>query len=364
MADIAEKLVPKLQSIALQYEALEESLQQPEVLTDHQQVRELSIRKAAMEGLVARFREYESLVKQLADNQSMLLTETDPELRDMATAEIPELQKQATAMLDDIAGELVTADDRAVGSVILEVRAGTGGAEAALWAGDIYQMYQNYAASLASKFGWSMETLSFSEGDQGGVRQVVASLQGEGVWQHLGYEGGVHCVKRVPATETQGRIHTSTATVAVLPEPQKVQLEIPDSDVQIHVTTAQGPGGQNVNKVATAVHMIHTPTGIEVRMQESKSQQQNRVKAWQLLRARVYDHFQREKDQQRAADRSQMIGSGERSERIRTYRYKENIVVDHRLGESFPLTATMAGQIGPIVEQLIERDRISRLAAL
>lgn len=364
MTDIADKLVPKLQAIASQYASLEESLQQPEVLADHQQVRELSIRKAAMEGLVTRFHAYESLINQIQDNQSMIQTETDADLLEMAQAELPELKQQSQALLDEIAGELVTADDRAVGSVILEVRAGTGGAEAALWAGDIYQMYQSYAASLSAQMGWTMETLSFSAGDQGGVRQVVASIQGQGVWQHLGYEGGVHCVKRVPATETQGRIHTSTATVAVLPEPQKVQLDIPDSDVQIHVTTAQGPGGQNVNKVATAVHMMHTPTGIEVRMQESKSQQQNRVKAWQLLRARVYDHYQREKDAQRAADRSQMIGSGERSERIRTYRYKESIVVDHRLGESFPLTATLAGQIGPIVDQLIERDRLGRLAAL
>jgi peptide chain release factor 1 len=360
MTDLAVRLVPKLQAMAQEYATLQQSLADPAVLADHQQVRELSIRRAALEGLVSQYQAYQSLQKQIHDDQLLIQHETDADLLAMAKAELPELQQQASDLLDAIAGELVTAEDRAVGSVILEVRAGTGGAEAALWAGDIYQMYQAYAAANH----WSLETLSFSPGEQGGVRQVVAAIQGQGVWQQLGYEGGVHCVKRVPATETQGRVHTSTATVAVLPEPQKVQLDIPDADVQIHVTTAQGPGGQNVNKVATAVHMIHLPTGIEARMQESKSQQQNRVKGWQLLRARVYDHYQREKDAQRAADRSEMIGSGQRSERIRTYRYKENVAVDHRLNASFSLQSVMAGNLGPIVDQLIQHDRLARLAAL
>ncbi|MCC7407624.1 MAG: peptide chain release factor 1, partial [Phycisphaeraceae bacterium] len=162
----------------------------------------------------------------------------------------------------------------------------------------------------------------------------------------------------------QGRIHTSTATVAVLPEPQKLDIQIPDSDVQMHITTAQGPGGQNVNKVATAVHMLHVPTGIEVRMQESKSQQQNRVKAWTLLRARVFDHYQRIKQAERSESRSKMIGSGERSERIRTFRWKENIVVDHRLSESFNLQSVLAGELEPVVEALIAQDKAQRLAAM
>lgn len=354
------KLIAKLDELNDQFSQIEKQLSDPEITANHNRVRELSVKRAAMEPIVSRYATFRDLAQQQHEHEEIIEDNSDEELTQLARAELPELREQSESLLEEIANSLVTADDASVGSVILEVRAAAGGDEAALWAGDILEMYQKRAATKR----WKFDVLELSAGDVGGVRQIIVNVKGEGVWQQLGYEGGVHCVKRVPATETQGRIHTSTCTVAVLPEPEELDIQIPDSDVQIHITTAQGPGGQNVNKVATAVHMIHTPTGIEVRMQESKSQHQNREKAWALLRARVYDVMQREKEAERAGERAKMIGSGERSERIRTYRYKENIVVDHRLGQSFNLTSLLAGEMDELIDALIAQDRAQRLAAL
>ncbi len=360
MPEAHANLIIKLDALAVQHDDLQRQLSEPDVVTDHRRVQELSVKRAAISGLVEQYRQYQALHSQVQEHQQIIAEGADAELVSLAKEELPGLQEQADALLEAISNELVTAQDRTVGSVILEVRAGTGGAEAALWAGDLFEMYQRYA----TRHKWSFTPMDFSPGEQGGVRQAVANVEGTGVWQGLGYEGGVHCVKRVPATETQGRVHTSTATVAVLPEPDKLQIDIPESDVKMHITTAQGPGGQNVNKVATAVNMVHIPTGIEVRMQESKSQHQNRIKAWQLLRARVYDHYQRIRDAERADARSEMIGSGGRSERIRTYRNKENIAVDHRLNRSFGLQGLLNGDLDELVEALIAQDRAQRLAAL
>lgn len=360
MPPLPANLLLKLDQLASEFDQLGAELQDPQVLADHEQVRALSVKRAAMADMVEQYRRQQALQRQIRENEQLIAEAADPELAELAQAELPVLRQQAEQLLEQIASDLVTAEDRVVGSVMLEVRAGTGGAEAALWAGDLLAMYQKFAA----RKGWDFTLLSVSEGEQGGLRQAIASVRGQGVWQALGYEGGVHCVKRVPATETQGRIHTSTATVAVLPEPEKVQLNIPEDEVQVHVTTAQGPGGQNVNKVATAVHLVHKPTGIEVRMQESKSQHQNRDRAWKLLRARVYDHYQKQKDAARDKARSDMIGSGERSERIRTYRWKESIAVDHRINFTLPLQAAMDGNLDPLLEALLAEDRTRRLAAL
>jgi len=360
VADVSQNLLAKLRELAEQYAQIQASLVDPAVYNDHHRVRALDVKRSALEPIVQQFERWTAMTTEIEELEEIIDDGTDDEFVRLARSELPQKRQDAETLLEAIQKRLVTADDHAVGSIIVEVRAGVGGDEAGLWVGDLLEMYTRYAQHQ----GWTIESLDMSPGDMGGFKSAVIRFEGDGVWAHLGYEGGTHQVKRVPATEAQGRIHTSTATVAVLPEPEEVDVDIDPNDVREMITTSQGPGGQNVNKVATAVHLIHEPTGLEVRMQETKSQAQNRDKAWRLLRARLYDRMKAEANAERAEARASMIGSGARSEKIRTYRYKDNMVVDHRVGESFNLSEVMQGRMHQMIEALIEMDTANRLAAL
>jgi peptide chain release factor 1 len=285
----------------------------------------------------------------------------EEELLGLAEEEVRELGVKRDGLIEEIKDVLVMADDVNIDSVIIEIRPGTGGDEASLFVRDLYNMYVKYA----EKQRWKVEMLDFAATEMGGFREVIMNVKGSGVWSHLGYEGGGHRVQRVPETESQGRVHTSAATVAVLPEPEEVDVQIDANDVVEHVSRASGPGGQSVNKLNSAIKLEHVPTGITVSMRDEKSQHKNRAKAWRILRTRIYELHQKEINKERDAKRKTMIGSGDRSQRIRTYNFPQNRVTDHRINLSlYSLEKIIMGEMDELVEALIDYDKHQRLANL
>jgi peptide chain release factor 1 len=330
----------------------------PEIAQDANKLIPLTKEQGKLMPLVSRYRQYMKTTAELEDAQAML---DDPEMKEMAAEEIESLAQQQESLIEEIKNTLVMADDAAIDSVIMEIRPGTGGDEASLFAGNLYEMYKRYA----DKQGWKVETMDFSGTEMGGVREVTLNIKGPGVWAYLGYEGGGHRVQRVPETESQGRVHTSAATVAVLPEPEDVDIEINPDDVIEHVSCAGGPGGQNVNKVASAIKLEHKETGIVVSMRDERSQHKNRAKAYRILKSRLYDYYQQKANAERSSARKSMIGSGDRSQRIRTYNFPQNRVTDHRINLSlYSLDKVMMGELDELITGMQDYDKQQRLENL
>ncbi|WNL47320.1 peptide chain release factor 1 [Dyella sp. BiH032] len=349
----------KLASLAERHEEVGLLLAQPDVLADGARFRDLSREYAQLEPLATALREHDQAERELAESRAML---ADPDMRELAADDVARLEGRLAELDGALQILLLPRDPRDEANLFLEVRAGAGGDEAAIFAGDIFRMYARYA----ERQGWHVEILSEHPGEHGGYKEVVARVEGKGAFSRLKFESGVHCVKRVPATESQGRVHTSTATVAVLPEVDDIEdVEIAPSDLKIDTFRASGAGGQHVNKTDSAIRITHLPSGIVVECQDERSQHKNRARAMSLLKARLLDEAQSKQVAEQAESRRLQVGSGDRSQRIRTYRYKDNLVTDHRVGlDLYRLPEIMQGDLDELLGVLLREHQADQLKAL
>jgi peptide chain release factor 1 len=348
----------KLEDVEDRFQEVEGLLAQPDILADQGRYRDLSREHAELNEVVTLFRAYRELEQEMEDLRE-LSRDKDPDVREMASQELPALEERHEQMAEELTQLMLPRDPNDGKNAILEIRAGTGGDEAALFGGDLFRAYTRFA----DKHGWKVEILSSSESSSGGFKEVIAMVSGKDVFSFLKYESGTHRVQRVPDTETQGRVHTSACTVAVLPEAEEVDLDIDPSDLRIDLYRASGAGGQHVNKTESAVRVTHIPTGVVVSCQDGKSQHKNKAKAMQVLRSRILDSMQNEQDAQMAAERKTQVGSGDRSERIRTYNFPQGRCTDHRIGLTlYKLDAIMQGDFEEIIESLRTHYQTEQLA--
>ncbi len=364
MADNKEGALPaavreNLEQLRGRYDELQELIASPEVIADHVRLKKYSRELGALRKKVEKFDTYTQLEKELTENAALAASESeDPELRQMAAEEV-ERSTPLVAEIGDQLLEMVLVEDKdSDRNVIMEIRAGTGGDEAALFVADLFRMYSHYAESRS----WKIEPLDASPTDLGGFKEIIFSVTGESVFRDLRYEMGGHRVQRVPTTETSGRIHTSAATVAVMGEPEEVEIDVKESDLRVDFYRASGPGGQKVNKTASAVRITHHPTGIVVAIQEESSQHKNRARAMRVLRSRLYEHFENQRREKEQSQRRSQIGSGDRNQRIRTYNFPQNRVTDHRIGQNFNLDRVLQqGEMESVFAALRSYDRQQRL---
>ncbi|BBA71502.1 peptide chain release factor 1 [Geobacter sulfurreducens] len=347
----------KIEELEVRYHELESLLADPAVLGNQPEFRRLSREHNDLTPLIESYRTYKKVLEEMAGNRELL---ADPEMKEMAQAELEELEQRQEELEGEIKLLLLPRDPNDDRNVILEIRAGTGGDESALFAGDLFRMYSRFA----ERNRWKVEVMSASESERGGFKEIVALIEGQGVFAKLKYESGTHRVQRVPETEAQGRIHTSACTVAVLPEAEDIEVDINPADLKIDVYRASGAGGQHVNKTESAVRITHIPTGIVVECQDERSQIKNRAKAMKVLKTKILDGLHQEQNARIAADRKQQVGSGDRSERIRTYNFPQGRMTDHRIGLTlYRLDSLMEGDIAEVVDALRTHYQMEALKA-
>ncbi|MDR0691395.1 MAG: peptide chain release factor 1 [Streptococcaceae bacterium] len=351
----------QLQAIEDRYEELSELLSDPEVIADTKRFLALSKEEASIRETVEVYRHYKKIVQQIKDAEELLSESLDAEMLEMAKEELSEGKTEKEELEEQMKILLLPKDPNDDKNILMEIRGAAGGDEAQLFAADLFAMYTKYAESQA----WKVEIMEASVTGIGGYKEVILMITGMSVYSKLKYESGAHRVQRVPTTESQGRVHTSTATVVVMPEAEDVEIEIDDKDLRVDIYHASGAGGQHVNKTASAVRIVHLPTGIKVEMQDERSQQKNREKAMKILRARVYDYFAQAAQSEYDANRKSAVGTGDRSERIRTYNFPQNRVTDHRIGLTIQkLDQILAGKLDEIIDALIVYDQTQKLEEL